>query len=192
MPASTPLRLPDAELLLLRHGIAEPRQPDRGDQDRALTPEGRRRTALLLERLRQLGLGADRLLCSPLIRARQTAELAVAAGLAPALELADALAPEGTALEALPTWLAAVVPAPGARRGRLWLVGHEPDLSGLACALIGAAPGGLSLRKAGVALLRCGASAAPQEHGAAARGPEAAARLQLLLTPRLLLGEPQR
>jgi phosphohistidine phosphatase len=33
------------ELLLWRHGIAEDRQPDRPDQERALTAEGRQRTA---------------------------------------------------------------------------------------------------------------------------------------------------
>ncbi|MEB3200831.1 MAG: histidine phosphatase family protein [Synechococcaceae cyanobacterium] len=178
--------LPDAELLLLRHGIAEPRRADLPEHGRALTPEGRRRTAALLARLLSWELGADRLLSSPLLRARQTAELAVEAGLAPSLELAEALAPEGGALAELAIWLAAVTPGPGRRRGRLCLVGHEPELSALACRLIGAPAGAISLRKAGVVLLRCGAAPEPGGDGL----PRTAARLQLLLTPRVLLATP--
>ena len=76
----------------LRHGIAEDGEPDAA---RPLSPEGRRRTAAVLERLLQLGLGVDQLASSPLLRARQTAELALAAGLAPGgLALAAGLAPD--------------------------------------------------------------------------------------------------
>jgi phosphohistidine phosphatase len=167
--------VPPRELLLLRHGIAEERHPDRPDAGRGLTPAGRRRTAAVLERLVAAGLRADRLLSSPFCRARQTAELALAAGLATQLELAEALAPGGDPLPLL----AAGWP-PSVRR--LLLVGHEPDLGELASRLIGAAPGAIRLRKTGLALLRL----PPGPPGAAA------ASLRLLLTPRLLLqpGEP--
>lgn len=156
------------ELLLLRHGIAEDGEPD---ATRPLSPEGHRRTAAVLERLLQLGLGADQLCSSPLLRARQTAELALAAGLAPGgLALAEALAPGGAAL----AWLQGLAAGEGLAGQRLALVGHEPDLGDLAAALIGAPAGSLQLKKAGVALLRWQPGAGP-------------GRLLLLATPKLLL-----
>jgi phosphohistidine phosphatase SixA len=116
-----------ADLLILRHGIAEERTPARPDDGRELTEAGRRRTRAVLDHLVGLGLRADRLLASPLARARQTAELAVAAGLAPRLELAEALAPGGDPLPLIGTWLAELA-ATGGERRRLALVGHEPEL----------------------------------------------------------------
>lgn len=197
---SNPLVLPQADLLLLRHGIAEPREDGRSDAARALTAAGRRRCAAVLTRLRQRGLAADLMLSSPLVRARQTAELAVHANLAPSLELAEDLRPGGAPLSQLATWLA-VVPARCGQRPRLLLVGHEPDLGDLASTLIGAPVGSITLRKSGLALLRCGgpatASQPNREPGAEVdadvsediplRAPRLAS-LRLLLTPALLVG----
>ena len=162
------------ELLLLRHGIAEERGGVVPDAARALTERGRERTSAVLRVLVARGLTADRLIASPLRRARETAELAVMAGLAPALELAEGLMPGGNALAALPAWLASLE---ASGRPRLVLVGHEPDLSTLAAQLIGAPPGCLALRKAGLAVLRLPRAAPPGQ-----------ATLRLLLSPRLLLG----
>lgn len=159
------------ELLLLRHGIASERHPDQVDALRPLTPAGRERTTAVLQRLRQLELGGERLFSSPLLRARQTAELAVAAGLAPALELASALEPDADPRPLL-HWPEGVQ--------RLVLVGHEPDLGSLAAALIGAPAGTVLLKKAGIALLQIDPAAL-----AAGRAP--AACLRLLLGPRQLL-----
>ena len=174
------------ELLLLRHGIAEERAIGLEDAQRSLTPEGRERTRHQLARLEALGLHCDLVLSSPLVRARQTAELAVAAGLAPELELAAALAPLADPLPLLERWLGAVSPRPGWRR--LALVGHEPDLSTLAALLIGVpmarAPQALQLKKAGVALL--------QWPGTPPMDLLGSARLELLLPPRVLLGTRPR
>ena len=171
------------ELLLLRHGIAEERGDASDDAQRRLTPEGIERTSLLLQRLAELDLACELLLSSPLVRARQTAELAVAAGLAPELELAACLAPLADPLPLLERWLGPLSPRPGWRR--LALVGHEPDLSTLAALLIGVpmaqAPEALQLKKAGAALLQLPA-AVPVS------GLAGTARLALLLPPRLLLG----
>lgn len=158
-----------AELLLLRHGIAEERSPDRPDFARALTRRGVERTRAVLARLVALDLVCDQLLTSPLRRAHQTAELAVAAGLAPGLRVAEALAPGGDALPLLQQ---------AAGVGRLALVGHEPDLGDLAARLIGAPAGALVLRKAGVALL---------QREVAEPSPHARWRLRLLLGPAQLL-----
>ena len=81
-------------------------------------------------------------------------------------------------------WLAAL-PACASRRPRLLLVGHEPDLGDLASALIGAPAGAITLRKSGLALLRCGA---PGPDGAPPDRPRPLASLRLLLTPALLVG----
>jgi phosphohistidine phosphatase len=165
-----------AELLLLRHGIAADAVADPAldplqvDGARPLTAAGRRRTAGVLQRLLTLELTCDQLFTSPLLRARQTAELAVQAGLAPALAQAEALAPGGDAAAWLQQCSAGQV-----LDGQRWaLVGHEPDLSSLAAGLIGAPAGSLQLKKAGVILLDWSAE-------------QAAARLLLLLTPRVLL-----
>lgn len=165
-----------AELLLLRHGIAADAVADPAldpllvDGARPLTQAGRRRTAGVLQRLLSLELTCAQLFTSPLLRARQTAELAVQAGLAPAMAEAGALAPGGDAAAWLQQCSAGQV-----LDGQRWaLVGHEPDLSGLAAGLIGAPAGSLQLKKAGVVLLDW----SPEQ---------AAARLLLLLTPRVLL-----
>ena len=132
-----------AELVLLRHGIAEPRLAGRDHPDRPLTSAGRRRTQLVMAALVQRGLRLDCLLSSPYRRALQTAELAVEVGLAPGLVVDERLQPGG-ALDRLVS----------AFNGRLGLVGHEPDLGDLACSLLGCSPGGLVLKKAGVIQLR--------------------------------------
>lgn len=157
-------------LLLLRHGIAAEPSPEQPDAERPLTERGRVRSRAVLERLVALGLTADRLLSSPLVRARQTAEIAVAAGWAPELALAPELAPGGAALACLPQWREAC------SGDRLALVGHEPDLSGLAACLIGAPSGCLDLRKAGLIALQLPGDAAPGQ-----------AVLVSLLRPGLLL-----
>ena len=160
------------ELLLLRHGIAEERRVDLPDGRRALTPEGRQRSEAVLQCLVALGLGCDLLLSSPLTRARQTADLARLAGLAPDLELAAALEPAGEIGPLLQLWLGASSPRPGWRR--LALVGHEPDLGQLAAHLIGAPAGAVTLKKAGMALVALPEDGSP-------------ARLKLLLSPHSLL-----
>jgi phosphohistidine phosphatase len=163
----SPQEMAQPELLLLRHGIAEERDPSLPDGQRALTAAGRRRTAAVLERLLQLNLQCEQLHSSPLLRARQTAELAVAAGLAPELQLAEGLAPEGDPWPLL-QWPTGVK--------RLALVGHEPDLGDLAAALIGAPPSALVLKKAGIVLLQI-----------TAVSPRPRAQLRLLLGPAQLL-----
>lgn len=153
--------LAERELLLWRHGLAEERRPDRPDGERALTPEGIRRTAAVAEQLHRLQFDCDRLLSSPLRRAVETAELGVEAGLADSFAQETSLAPGGDPRPLL---------KPGSWR-RLGLVGHEPDLGDLASRLLGAPAGTIALRKAGIVLIRLGASGA---------------RLEALIGPRLL------
>src|SRR2546428_3640454 len=121
------------EIYLIRHGLAEERGdswPD--DAKRPLTDEGISRMRKSVRGLVRLGVTCDVVLTSPLVRARQTAEI-VAAGLSPRPPLvsADSLAPEGS--------FAAVIAdlEKQARRTCIALVGHEPNIGELAARLIG-------------------------------------------------------
>jgi phosphohistidine phosphatase len=116
---------------LLRHGEAVSSHPD-GDAARPLSPRGVAAIELLARRFATLGPGPDRVFTSPLLRARETAELVCAAlGNRTAPEILAALTPDSEPAEVLVALAAA---APEARH--LLLVGHQPllgDLAGHLC-----------------------------------------------------------
>ncbi len=64
------------ELYLFRHGIAEEAYPGRRDADRALTDEGRRKAAEVVQAARRAGLNPSLVLSSPYLRAVETAKTA--------------------------------------------------------------------------------------------------------------------
>jgi phosphohistidine phosphatase len=109
----------------LRHGIAvEPDEWNGRDFDRPLTSEGVRRMEREARAIAELGLGFDAIVTSPLLRARQTAEI-----VADRLEMRDRLVVDrglagGFAVEAL-----AAVLAPHRAAKAVMLVGHEPSFS---------------------------------------------------------------
>src|SRR5689334_2900287 len=81
------------ELYFLRHGIAADTGPeDSGDAGRPLTEEGIDKLKEAARGLRRLGVRPDVLLSSPLVRARQTAEI-VRKAFGIESRLVDALAP---------------------------------------------------------------------------------------------------
>lgn len=134
------------ELYLIRHGIAADRGTYANDDDRPLTAAGQTKTQAIADRLGPLNLHWDCLMTSPLVRARQTAEILYRAGLADRLEICPALAPEQPIeawLEVYRQWQQALPPgdksAPSTARAprRLGLVGHEPTLSHWANQLLG-------------------------------------------------------
>jgi phosphohistidine phosphatase len=121
------------ELYVIRHGLAEERGdawPD--DNKRPLTDEGISRMRKSARGLSRVGVTIDVILTSPLVRARQTAEL-VAGNLdpRPSLVNVDSLAPDGSYAAVLADL------EKHARRCRIGLVGHEPMLGELAARLIG-------------------------------------------------------
>ena len=123
-----------SELYLIRHAIAAERGEDWPDDDkRPLTERGVARFKESVAGLKELDVVVDEIFTSPLVRAKQTAEL-LAAGLSgkPSVKILDALAPGHT-----PTSVLAQL-ARAAKRRRIVLVGHEPDLGELAAHLIGA------------------------------------------------------
>jgi phosphohistidine phosphatase len=122
------------ELYLIRHGLAEERGerwPD--DAKRPLTEEGMSRMRKQARGLARLGVTMDVVLTSPLVRARQTAEI-VAAALDPRPHVTaiESLAPDAS-YQALVADL-----EKHARKTRVALVGHEPGIGELAARLIGA------------------------------------------------------
>jgi phosphohistidine phosphatase len=127
-------------LCLIRHAIAEDARPGLCDEARALTAKGRERFAKEVRGLERLGFRFERLVHSPLRRARETAEL-----LAPLSE--GELVPSALLAEAPGAELVASLAG-----AELALVGHEPWLTELAGLLIGA-PAGLELKKGGVLVL---------------------------------------
>jgi phosphohistidine phosphatase len=122
------------ELYLIRHGIAEQRGPQwPDDSKRPLTAKGIDALKQEAKALENLDVTFDLIVSSPLTRTRQTADV-FAARLSgkPAVVLSDALTPSGTS-EAVVQEMATE-----ARKGRVALVGHEPNIGELCAYLIGA------------------------------------------------------
>lgn len=163
------------KLFFLRHGIAEDAHGTLTDYDRALTDEGRTQLATIAQALLRLGIKPELILTSPLVRARQTAEI-VAPVLGSPVTVADELQ-TGCILEDLQRLLQ------HHQHETIMLVGHEPDFSSMAARLINADERGIVLKKAG--LIRVEIQGRPQ----AGRGT-----LSALLTPKMLtmIGDPAR
>ncbi len=158
------------ELYLIRHGVAEERGdawPD--DSKRPLTEAGTTRMRRSMRGLVRAGIAFDVVLTSPLVRARQTAD-AVAAAFdpRPPIFVVESLAPGG----AYGAMLADV--EKHARRGRVALVGHEPDLGEMTGRLLGARQA-IEYKKGAVCRIDL-ASVPPSGPGA----------LQWFLTPKLM------
>lgn len=132
-------------IYFLRHGAAVERAGwERDDALRPLTGAGRRRLERIADTLADLDLGLGAIITSPLVRARQTAEI-VAARLGVAWAEDARLAPGCDAAR-----LCAVLrDHPDA--ATIMVVGHEPDLGETIGALIGG--GRVACRKGGLALV---------------------------------------
>jgi len=147
------------DLYLMRHGIATPREehPSMADAERALTEEGVRKTGQVAHGLAQLGITCEWIFTSPLVRARQSAEIvAQAIGLEDRVEEWPELGAGGSN-EALLHRLQTA-----ARRRTLravLLVGHEPQLSELTSMFLsGTGNVSVDFKKATVCCLQVGPS----------------------------------
>lgn len=134
-----------AQLYLVRHGIAAERGkewPD--DSKRPLTHKGIARMREVTAGLQDLEVSFDLILTSPLVRARQTADLLhQGLGGSTPLEETALLAPGGKPADLIELLRSRK------KADHVALVGHEPDLGQLAAFLIGArAP--LVFKKGGV------------------------------------------
>ncbi|MBF2080042.1 MAG: phosphohistidine phosphatase SixA [Synechococcales cyanobacterium T60_A2020_003] len=143
------------DLYLIRHGIAAERGTYAQDGDRPLTPAGQQRTTAVAKRLSDFGLRFDLILTSPLIRARQTAEILREAKLSSTLTESRYLEPEGD-FDAWCQWFRSwateqIGVNPSQKPPSLALVGHEPDLGEWAERLVWGEPRHrLIVKKAGI------------------------------------------
>jgi phosphohistidine phosphatase len=135
------------ELYLIRHGIAADPESYANDEERPLTDEGKQKTKKVAKRLCELKLDFDLILTSPLVRARQTAEILQAAGLSSHLEDSTDLGFNGDIHNWL-NWLETWRQTGGTC---LALVGHQPNLGNWAETLVwGEGRGNLVVKKAGI------------------------------------------
>jgi phosphohistidine phosphatase len=121
-------------IYLMRHGIAAARDDAsvKYDGERPLTAKGTKRMRKAAKGILRLAVPFDCVLTSPLLRARQTAEvLARALAIEDRLEEISGLSPEST-VEHLLFGLTRYQD-----RKHLLLVGHEPLLSSFAAYLLG-------------------------------------------------------
>jgi len=133
------------DLFLIRHADAADAALYGADSDRPLTSVGRQSALAVGASLAQHGVKLDRILCSPYVRAVETAELvAVSLGYEGQFEILPALMPAGEPNE--------VIAQVGARGGRTAVVGHLPSIGNLLGQLLGRSQG-ISMSKMSVARL---------------------------------------
>jgi phosphohistidine phosphatase len=135
------------ELFVIRHARAgSPGDRWPNDDDRPITDDGRARFLEVVQGLARLDVSFDRVVSSPLVRARDTALLLAPLTRNPEIALLDALGPGGRP--------AAVLRGLAALKGsrRLAVVGHEPGLGALVAYLLGASRP-IGFKKGGVACL---------------------------------------
>ena len=130
----------ERRIYIVRHAIAEDLSASGRDEDRALTPEGRKKMKRAARGLVALGIEAAHLLSSPLVRAQQTSAVLVEAYPQLEIETSDLLAP-GVDEHALTRLLN------GRYAGAdVMLVGHEPDLGELLSFWLTGSRGGVETR----------------------------------------------
>jgi phosphohistidine phosphatase len=166
-------------LYLMRHGIALPSDDPSvsEDSERPLTEKGVKKMRKAARGVRRLAIPFDTLLTSPLVRARQTADIvADTLGIEAQLEEISGLAPDST-VENLIFGLTRYQD-----REHVLLVGHEPLLSDALSHLLGRKSTAIDIELKKGSLCRVEVDALP-----AAR----LAKLHWLLTPKQLraLGE---
>ena len=159
------------DLLLIRHAAALQRENwTEDDLLRPLTEDGRKAARAFFRLLRDIVPAPDRILTSPAERATATARLLHRALGGRKPRIVAELAP------GCPVDVIAAEARTGSRNTTIAIVGHEPDLSQAAAALLGCATARLKLSKGGCAWLR---------------RVEAGYELRLLVAPKQLLRLPR-
>jgi phosphohistidine phosphatase len=155
------------ELLILRHAIAFARDAKRwpDDSQRPLTMEGVKRARRAAAGLKRIAKRPALVLTSPLVRARDTAEIFAQAGGWPKAVECPGLSPGGSPEEVLE-----VLRRQGAKAECVAIVGHQPHLGRLLALCLGgdARSEAFELKKSAVACLRFAGQ--PRSHQAALTG----------------------
>lgn len=121
------------EIYFLRHGIAEELGLESGkkDADRALTPEGVKKTQKAAKGMLSMKLVFDAIVSSPYVRARETAELtAKTLGFSEKIQFSDALIPHAEVKEFIK--LIKIYN----KNEKILCVGHQPNLGRIVSALL--------------------------------------------------------
>ncbi|HEY9784249.1 MAG TPA: phosphohistidine phosphatase SixA [Candidatus Obscuribacterales bacterium] len=136
------------KIYLMRHATAVERIGGAilNDSQRPLTDEGKEETKAVASALKRLNTKPDLVVASPLVRAKQTAEIILEVlGAREELKTTGALAPGGTSTEIF-KYLQQFD-----NYEDIFLVGHEPDVGRIAADLIWARPEvNIPFKKAGV------------------------------------------
>jgi len=131
------------QLYFLRHGLADwPDWDPARDEERPLTDKGIKKMKAEAKAIQKLGLNLDAILSSPLVRARQTAEV-IAKRLGMDVIQEHALTPGFDAKR-----LRGVLRS-NAKAGAIMIVGHEPDFSQTIAEVTGG--GRVVMKKGGLA-----------------------------------------
>jgi phosphohistidine phosphatase len=136
-------------LFLLRHADAVPAAMPGGDPARPLSPKGKVQSARVGKALKALEVDFQSVLTSPLLRARQTAQIvARTLRITARVRNCEALAPGAAAQK-----LMAELKRCGEQENIL-VVGHEPDMSRLISLLLaGEPPVDVEMKKAAICCL---------------------------------------
>lgn len=148
-------------LTLMRHGAAEPA----GGRERPLTPDGHASMVELIDLLASSGWLPGAIVCSPLLRSRQTAQVLLGAYPGTPLEVLPELTDTNSGVLDELAWRELVDPV---------VIGHQPGLARLVGSLLGA-QGALDFPPGAIACLRV--NALP---------PSKPAELLFFVSPRLL------
>lgn len=139
------------------------------DNERSLTNEGRKEVEEIAASIERLGLEFDEIASSPFPRAKETAQIIAKRQKKAKLLVWDELRPDGDR-RAMMSRLAKM-----GHESEVLLVGHEPYLTSVVADLMGANPGTILLKKAGLVRVRVTSFA-----------PSAKGELRWLLSPRVL------
>ncbi len=137
------------EIYLVRHGDAEPADAPgvACDADRALTPGGKKDLLKIISGLRKVVEPPDIILTSPLVRARETAEIVRSI-----FDLSKSTIQVENDLGAGASPNTIIQVARKTSKKRVFLVGHEPDFSHcVAWMASGQAGEGVVMKKGGIA-----------------------------------------
>lgn len=135
-------------IYLIRHGMAVERQDYLNDSDRPLTEPGRQKTTKVAQRLLGAGVRFTLIQTSPLVRARETAEILSRQGLSEKIETCSYLSPGGNLEDWLDWWGQSSY---NQDNSELALVGHQPNLGNWSETLVwGSSQEKLVVKKAGV------------------------------------------
>ncbi|MCE9631124.1 MAG: phosphohistidine phosphatase SixA [Planctomycetia bacterium] len=134
-------------LYVVRHAPAEDLAADGSDHARRLTRKGRKRFARLVRRLVRGGMQIDLIATSPLVRARETADiLADELPTRPRIEVVEALVP-GSDWQELVEWTIRQDAA------RVAWVGHAPCVGRLVAISIGDGSAAVRMQKGAIAAI---------------------------------------